>query len=243
MAYGSKRIQPEEAPGAPEWMVTFSDCMTLLLTFFVLLISFSSFADNIFEELSVVFFEGKPWVGEGQESAEDRSSFLPTKQIDASQNVSEGSETSSLATGLEGGVREETESVDFHRQKVFLISSKAIFWGKSSVISSEGRNIMATMASFLRQMPSRVVVSENGPVDDKSSRQFGLSRAWAVVEYLTTKQNLDKNWFSIAATTTLAGSPQSGAPQEGLGSNEPARTGTESERKLEVVLLERSIYN
>jgi len=243
MAYGSKRIQPEGARGAPEWMVIFSDCMTLLLTFFVLLISFSSFHENIFEQLSVVFFEGKPWVGEGQESTEDRSSFLPTEQIDASQNVAKGSEKSSLATGLEGGVQEETESVDFHRQKVFLISSETIFWGKSSVISSEGRNIMATMASFLRQIPSRVVVSENGPVDDESSRQFGLSRAWAVVEYLTTKQNLDKNWFSIAAATTLAGSPRSGAPQEGSGSNEPARTGTEPERKLEVVLLERSIYD
>ena len=243
MPLGSKRIQPEEAPGAPEWMVTFSDCMTLLLTFFVLLLSFSSFADNIFEELSVVFFEGKPWLGEGQESTEDRSAFLPVKQIDASQNVSEGSEKSSLATGLEGGVQEETESVDFHRQKVFLISSNTIFWGKSTVISSEGRKIMATMASFLRQMPSRVVVSENGPVDDETSRQLGLSRAWAVVEYLTRKQNLDKSWFSIAAATTLAGSPRSGAPQEGLTNNEPARTGTEPERKLEVVLLERSIYD
>ncbi len=243
MAYESKRIQPEEAGGAPEWMVTFSDCMTLLLTFFVLLLSFSSFDDNIFEELSTVFFKGRPSVGDGQESPEDRSSLLPTRQIDASQNVAKGSEKSSLATGLDGGVQEETESVDFHRQKVFLISSKTIFWGKSSVISSEGRNIMATMASFLRQVPSRVVVSENGPVDDENSRQFGLSRAWVVVEYLTTKQNLDKNWFSIAAATTLAGSPRSGVPQEGPGSNEPARTGTESERKLEVVLLERSIYD
>ena len=237
-----KQTEPEEAAGAPEWMVTFSDCMTLLLTFFVLLLSFSSFDENVFEELRAVFFEGKPWVGEDQQ-VEDRSALLPTKQIDASQNVSEGSEKASLATGLEGGVQEETESVDFHRQKVFLISSNTIFWGKSPVISSEGRDIMATMASFLRQMPSRVVVSENGPVDDESSRQFGLSRAWAVVEYLTTKQNLDKNWFSIAAATTLAGSPRSGAPQEGPGSNEPARTGTEPERKLEVVLLERSIYD
>ena len=228
-----KQTEPEEeASGAPEWMVTFSDCMTLLLTFFVLLLSFSSFDDNVLEQLTTVFFEGMPQLGEDQQ--EDRSAFVPTKQVDASQNVLDGSEKSSLATGLEGGVQEETESKDFHRQKVFLISSKTIFWGKSSVISSEGRDIMATMASFLRQMPSRVVVSENGLVDDESSRQFGLSRAWAVVEYLTTKQNLDKNWFSIAAATTLAGSPRS---------NEPARTGTEPERKLEVVLLERSIYD
>ena len=35
---------PEEAPpeGAPEWMVTFADLMSLLLTFFVLLLSFSN---------------------------------------------------------------------------------------------------------------------------------------------------------------------------------------------------------
>ena len=29
-------------PGAPEWIVTFADLMSLLLTFFVLLLSFSS---------------------------------------------------------------------------------------------------------------------------------------------------------------------------------------------------------
>jgi len=36
--------QPEERPpqGAPEWMVTFADLMSLLLTFFVLLLSFSN---------------------------------------------------------------------------------------------------------------------------------------------------------------------------------------------------------
>jgi chemotaxis protein MotB len=36
-------LEPDEAPaGAPEWMVTFADLMSLLLTFFVLLLSFSN---------------------------------------------------------------------------------------------------------------------------------------------------------------------------------------------------------
>jgi hypothetical protein len=80
-------------------------------------------------------------------------------------------------------------------------------------------------------------------VDDEGSRRFGLSRAWAVVEYLTTEQNLDKRWFSISAATTLAGFPQSRVPQGGPRRNEPARTGMEPERTVEIVLLERSIYN
>ncbi len=36
-------MEPDEVPaGAPEWMVTFADLMSLLLTFFVLLLSFSN---------------------------------------------------------------------------------------------------------------------------------------------------------------------------------------------------------
>ncbi|HKX46738.1 MAG TPA: flagellar motor protein MotB, partial [Planctomycetota bacterium] len=40
----SRRERPpeEEAPGAPEWIVTFTDMVSLLVTFFVLLMTFSS---------------------------------------------------------------------------------------------------------------------------------------------------------------------------------------------------------
>ena len=50
-----KQPEPEQEAGAPEWMVTFSDCMTLLLTFFVLLLSFSSFDENLFRKLKSIF--------------------------------------------------------------------------------------------------------------------------------------------------------------------------------------------
>ena len=55
MGRANKQVVPDEDPGAPEWMVTFSDCMTLLLTFFVLLLSFSSFDDDgVFRHLKVI---------------------------------------------------------------------------------------------------------------------------------------------------------------------------------------------
>ncbi len=37
-------FQEEDPPGAPEWIVTFSDMISLLVTFFVLLLSFASLA-------------------------------------------------------------------------------------------------------------------------------------------------------------------------------------------------------
>jgi len=233
MGRRSKQAEPDEAPGAPEWMVTFSDCMTLLLTFFVLLLSFSSFDEKVFLQLKVIFSKSMPRIGNPDEKGKD--AFLPARQIRPTAELDAGSEKPTLVTGMEDRLKQETEPVDFRRWKVFLISSKRVFWGKGTVISSEGRNIMTTMASFLKEVPGRIVISENGPpclpVEDKSgdSNYFGLPRAWAVVEYLTTRQNLDKKWFSISAASTM--------PQESSGSDEP------DERTVEIVLLERSVYN
>ena len=224
--------EPDEAPGAPEWMVTFSDCMTLLLTFFVLLLSFSSFDEKVFQKLTVIFAKALPSVKSTDEK-KGKESFLSRGQIEATEEeeLDKGSEKPTLVKGKEGNLKEETGPVDFQSRKVFLISSKNIFWGKGTVISSEGRDVMATMASFLRGVSARIVISENGREEKKGSEQFGLPRAWAVVEYFTTRQGLDKNCFSISASSTI------------VQGSEPGRSEAEAERMLEIVLLERSIYN
>jgi chemotaxis protein MotB len=40
------RPEPDEPPGAPEWVVTFTDMISLLVTFFVLLMTFSSMEED-----------------------------------------------------------------------------------------------------------------------------------------------------------------------------------------------------
>jgi chemotaxis protein MotB len=232
MGRGSKKAESDEAPGAPVWMVTFSDCMTLLLTFFVLLLSFSSFDDKVFRKLKAAFFNALPGINQPDETSRD--AILPTEQIEETREMVEGSEKPTLIRGLEDNLKEDTPT-DFRRLKVFTISSEKIFWGRGTLISAEGRRIMTKMASFLREVPSRIVVSENGSASEEGAEQLGLPRAWAVMKYLTTEQNLNKKWFSISAASTLA--------QESLRSGEPARASLEPERTVEIVLLERSVYN
>ena len=232
MRRGSKKAEPDEAPGAPVWMVTFSDCMTLLLTFFVLLLSFSSFDEKVFRKLQASFFNVLSGVNQSDEASRD--AVLPTEQIEETPELVEGSEKATLNKGLEDNLKEDTPA-DFRSRKVFSISSERIFWGKGTLISAEGRRIMTKMASFLKEVPTRVVVNENGPASEEGAEQLGLSRAWAVMKYLTTEHNLNKKWFSISAASTLA--------QGGLRSGEPARASTEPKRIVEIVLLERSIYN
>ena len=232
MRRGSKKAEPDEAPGAPEWMVTFSDCMTLLLTFFVLLLSFSSFDEKVFRRLQASFFNALPGVNQSNEASRD--AVLPTEQIEETPELVKGSEKPTLIKGLKDNLKEDTPT-DFRSRKVFSISSERIFWGRGTFISAEGRRIMTKMASFLKEVPTRVVVNENGPASEEGAEQFGLPRAWAVMEYLTTEHNLNKKRFSISAASTLG--------QESFKSGEPDHPRQKAERGLEIVLLERSIYN
>ena len=237
MGRETNQAEPEDVQGAPEWMVTFSDCMTLLLTFFVLLLSFSSFDEKDCEKLKIIFCKALPSVSRTTKKVRD--AFLPSpEQIVATEDLDEGSEKPTLASGRKENLKEDTEPVDFSRRKVFLISSNRIFWGRGAAISFQGRKTLSTIASFLKEVPSRIVISENGPGDDRDdqrSEQFGLPRAWAVMEYLTTGHGLDKKRFSISATSTII--------QESFENGEPDRPRPETERMLEIVLLERSIYN
>lgn len=234
MGQKKKRFQSDEALGAPEWMVTFSDCMTLLLTFFVLLLSFSSFDVNEFYKLRIIFAKALPSVNPTVQR--DRDAIVSNIQIQKLPiELDKGSEKPTLVPGSESFEKPEAKTDNFRERKVFLISSKRIFWGKGVIISSQGRRILAEMAAYLKRMPERIVVSEGPEEQSETGDQFGLPRAWAVIEFLTTKSRMDKNRFSISVQSTLADAkPQ----QDELNSNKD-----ETERNLEIVLLERSIYN
>jgi len=233
MRRGRKQAEPDEAPGAPEWMVTFSDCMTLLLTFFVLLLSFSSFDDRIFPRLKVIYSKALTHITPVLRSDRDALLYLPPVRHIA--ELDEGSEKRTAAQGLEDGLLKETGLGELLGGMAFSISSNRVFWGKGTAVSPEGRHIIDTMALFLKGVPGRIVICENGPADMETNPYFGLPRAWAVVDYLTTEHNLDRKRLSISATRTLA--------QGRSGNGEPGPGHLESERTVTVVLLERSIYN
>ncbi|MBL7152232.1 MAG: hypothetical protein ISS79_00825 [Phycisphaerae bacterium] len=233
MARRKQKPEPQHVDGAPEWMVTFSDCMTLLLTFFVLLLSFSSFDERIFRKLKVIFAGSLSSVS--QSVKRDRDAFLPVTQFSHEEELDKGNEKPTLARGAEDNLKQETETADFRNRKVFLVPSERIFWGKGTVISRQGSKILAIMASFLKEAPNRIVISENAWWTDGNSRRSSLPRAWAVMEYLTTIQGLDQNQFSISAASTVT--------QEILRTDESTPSETKEKRMLEIVLLERSIYN
>jgi chemotaxis protein MotB len=236
MTRSGRPRQPEsdELPGAPEWMVTFSDCMTLLLTFFVLLLSFSSFDNKDVKKTLMALARGLP-SAVGTSTAWERDAFLAAEQVKPQEEPRKGSERPTLDGQTEGNTKEDMDLLNFHNRRVFLTSSDNIFWARGTHISAKGREILSDMAALLRTVPNRIVVSENGQADDKSSGDFGLQRAWAVTEYLATEHGVDKMRFSISAASTV---PEQDRPD---GTAYPPKSG--ANRMLEITILERSIYN
>ena len=238
MTRRKKPANSEDGGGAPLWMVTFSDCMNLLLTFFVLLVTFSSFGEDrrqalwgMMRSVSRAFGTLVPDGG-----AEDRSAMVPNAQIWATEEPDFGSDKPTGATAITGRVgamKEDIEFFGYQNFKVFRIPSRKVFLGRGAVLSPEGRYILAPMAAFLREMVNKVVVSENGPDLPSGDSDIGLTRSWAVVEYFTALHKLDDQRFSISAQTTLFHDTASEKPS--------GQTPNKGERILEIVLLEGSV--
>jgi len=233
MRRANKKVESDEEQGAPEWMVTFSDCMTLLLTFFVLLLSFSSFDNRVFRSLKVGYSTALTTVSQVRRS--DRDAFLYLPPVKHIAELRKGSEKPTSSETLHDGLLEETKIINLNTGIAFLISSKKLFWAQGATLSPEGRDIMDLMTPFLKGSPSRIVICENGPANDQTSKYFGLPRAWAVIEYLTKERNLNSDRFSISAEGTLA--------KKNLGKGRLSQESSETERTIEIALLQRSIYN
>lgn len=236
MGRPKKEAPPEEVAGAPLWMVTFSDCMNLLLTFFVLLVTFSEFGEeqqerimNIGNAMRSVF--GTPVEASGRQ---DEGSMVAHRQVVGKEQPEYGSETrtgNSPPRASNGALNEDLQATDYRNHKVFLIPSRKIFLGRGKALSPDGRYFLAVMAAFLKEAPGGIVISENGPQDQAGSEDASLSRALAVLEFLVSIQNLDRQKFCIAG--------ESIAPPE--EANSSALTYHRGERMLEIVLLEGSV--
>jgi len=178
----AKKPQPaeeESVEGAPLWIISFADMISLLMAFFVMLSTFSGFGPGEAAQLQKV---GKsalaPQYFGGWFFNPSFSSMVPGSPS-AGQDE-KGSEKPTLDQTSGGGLLKETQIKDFRAKKIFQIESQKIFLANSSAISADGRKFLDTFASYVRQLPDRIIVSEIAAGD---TSQIPLLRAVSIVEY------------------------------------------------------------
>ena len=195
----SKRRRPQGDSESNGWMVTFSDCMTLLLCFFVMLLSFSSFDPK---DLSQVFdgFDMATNASLFPNVRPPREAMLPGVEsvVDRTQDGSEMPTYDRLEATRNPRAPYDLTSADaYGDRRVLQIPSDVLFWGRGAALRPQAADLLAQVAQFLRLMPCRVIVAESpgaGMTGDQA-----LGRAMAVATYLTEAEGLPAERFAVSA--------------------------------------------
>ncbi|MBS3822221.1 MAG: hypothetical protein GVY16_04800 [Planctomycetes bacterium] len=196
-----KKRQQEEGGAGLGWMVTFSDCMTLLLCFFVLLLTFSSFEEVKFEQLAGAF-RTTPNDSIMENTKLDKESLLELP--DRPNNTPYGSDmpTPRDPNNFEPRPPVQLLDIDVYRDRtVFYLPSDRLFWGRGVAVTRTGRDYLKQLSGFMTMVGSRIIIAESHGDNDGA---LGLRRAGAVMDELVTAQHVARSRFSVAADVTAS---------------------------------------
>lgn len=201
-----------EAPsGAAGWMTTYSDLMSLLLTFFILLYSMSTIDLLKFESISgaiqqVLAGYGGTAIIEGQGNNEpipvdqgSKDSFMESSQI--SQEIVDM--YNKVATYVDGEGLGANVSVSMNKRGVFVDIKEAIlFESGSAEIKGSGLGVLKILEGLVNNFTNNIVIeghTDNVPIRSSiypSNWELSTARAVSVVRYLSEVANVDPQRLS-----------------------------------------------
>jgi len=197
-----KAKKGDDGPSA-DWLVTFCDCMTLLLAFFVMLLSFSSFDPEVMNRLQGGFEQlSYSSLFDRQRLAREAPIPQPgvvhrTEEGDGANNTDDLEPVDKPRDPLEG------LAADAYRdRRVLTVPSEMLFLGRTNLLKGQARRMLSVIADYLRLVPCRVIVSET--VADADAQDRGLARTWAVVGHFTEQEGLEADRFGIAVQVEQA---------------------------------------
>lgn len=185
MALGKKREQP---PGAPAWMVTYGDAMTLLLCFFVIIVSMSEIKEDerfsqVMQSLRQAFgaYESAVQAVPGEE--------LPTNTLierllalqAANRTKFKGETDESWTPGKDFRVTNVRDGIEV------VVGGRITFARFSATLKPKGRELIAKTAERLRGYNTKILVRGHAtrealPEDSlyEDARDLSYARAAAV---------------------------------------------------------------
>ncbi|MGM0842681.1 MAG: flagellar motor protein MotS [Bacillota bacterium] len=204
-----RRRQASQPTGAPKWMVTFSDLITLILVFFILLFSmsqidivkFRTIADSFQQRQILEFYPSViPFENPSAEPEMEREKTQP-------QN-SEGTdkELNQLLADIQSYLNENKLSdvvvaTRTERGVVLVLQEQALFASGEATVLEEAYPFLNKVGDLLSRIPNFVKVeghTDNRPIGTyrfPSNWELSSARASSVIRYLVQTENLDPKRF------------------------------------------------
>lgn len=236
MAKKDKNIEYVMLPSKTQWMVTFSDMITLLMTFFVLLISMSSMDSKAMKEFFGFFNEAMGPLEFAQEQEVKGMPTLletvPPRVFYDTANLSRSILNNLKSKGI-GGLKGRGEDMFEVRQDsrglAVMINGDILFEEGSHELKEEALPILQSIAQSVHNADS--TISIEGHADNRNgaaAQQYRLSmrRAGSVLDYFVYTAGMSPTRFALA----------------GYGSSRPVEPndteqGRKKNRRVEIILL------
>jgi len=233
---------PKVDPGAPKWVVTFGDLMSLLLCFFVLLLSFSEIDLQKYKQVAgslkkAFGIQRKERVMEIPKGMKIIAREFDQQIIGTRIKEDLGKEIDDLlSTDLEE--YKNQISIDASENEVTIsLMGESTFDSGQVIIREKLKPLLRNVAKVLEQAKADVIISghtDNVPVRRggpySSNLRLSIARAAAVAEYMLANSKIDPKRVSTMGF----------GEYRPIASNDTPR-GREKNRRVEIILSNMSI--
>ena len=201
-----KKRSSEESSNSMGWMVTFSDLITLLLTFFVLLLTMCSLEAGKIEQFQAACTQAMGVLLEGKYSqVQERIITSSKKRID--EKVIKTDNFLKQYSGLKTILLQENErgNVEFKEMEKgmsIIIRDNFLFRTGRSEINQAGGSVLQKIGNSIKNFEGTVMVeghTDNVPISSErfpSNWELSTARAVSVVRYLSEVVGADPDKFS-----------------------------------------------
>lgn len=206
MAKRKKKV--EEAGGAPMWMVTFSDLMTLLLTFFVLLLSMSSMDRTILTKINTFTNDLSLMTYKGSGRIPSRIRLL----LDLIENPLDVMEKPNrvkdllfpddmIPEGIDKSTLMENLAVLARPEGVALVLSDGLLFGPGSwELTEPAKKLLGRIKTMLQYTAADINVAgytDSSPARDLDNYELSGKRALSVTDFFV-RGGLRESRFSVS---------------------------------------------
>ncbi|MFO7785323.1 MAG: OmpA family protein [Desulfatiglandales bacterium] len=245
LASNKKQVGQNNGMDPNSWMTTFSDLVTLLLTFFVLLFSFNSMDDKKLETMfgnfnagsGVMSFKEYRKIARPKEILiEGLRSFID-KRLKELEKTRPGMDTDEIVSGEFEEAGDFLDIVPIRDGFKLVFGAEMFFPSAEAEIREEMKPVLQKIADFLRVTSYQVYIeghTDNIPLRQgpyASNEELSTARALSVVEYLVRQ----------------AGVPASAVAAIGLGEMRPRASnadpaGRSQNRRVEIICKDKRYY-
>jgi chemotaxis protein MotB len=196
----------EKAPeGAPEWMATYSDLVTLLLCFFIMLFAMSTVDKSTYTEIaaslsnsllnlnggdSILPYNGNSIITvdfanfkKSQEAEQQTEKYVEDAEdmvVDAQQNIEDkridDAKSKVRDTVKDKGISDRVQVVEEKDFLLIRLDSEVFFESGSAKIGNEGMKVLSSLAATLKNVDNEIMVS--GHTDNIPISNSEFSSNW-----------------------------------------------------------------